>query len=310
MRVAAAGPPASRSGSAIIKIVVAERLATTLTADRRHCARAELPLEAVVTWVTRSIRSACAWASTAPGTAAGSPACGLREAAAWRPAAAHASSQEAWPAPASARVVIERPAKKPRVTIYAARPGVSLLARRVRTSRHSARSLTKMAKGEVTPQHRRDPQAGDRCGAGGREHRPAARASRGVPSCDEARRAVGDASRRPGHPHQLRAAVSAALRSPARNGIARGAFRLHTLRADIDLRHRYGQDDLRHVRREGLDLQGRDPRPTIRRLRTVAPPNRRRSGKDELTMMSPKRTKFRKAHKGRIHGLMPRAAPR
>ena len=41
----------------------------------------------------------------------------------------------------------------------------------------------------------------------------------------------------------------------------------------------------------------------IRRRRIAAPPNKRRCGKAEETMLQPKRTKFRKAHKGRIHGV-------
>ncbi len=58
-----------------------------------------------------------------------------------------------------------------------------------------------------------------------------------------------------------------------------GRVPLHTLRADIDLRRRHRQDDLRHLRREGLDLQGRDPgaRPA------GAGPPRRRAGAAALS---------------------------
>ena len=38
-----------------------------------------------------------------------------------------------------------------------------------------------------------------------------------------------------------------------------GRVPLHTLRADIDYGVGDGEDHLRHLRREGLDLQGRDP---------------------------------------------------
>ena len=39
-----------------------------------------------------------------------------------------------------------------------------------------------------------------------------------------------------------------------------GRVPLHTLRADIDYGTRRSQDDLRHHRHQGLDLQGRSPR--------------------------------------------------
>ncbi len=52
-------------------------------------------------------------------------------------------------------------------------------------------------------QHRRNPQAGTRRAAGRRIDRAAARAPRGLPPRDEARRAIGDAARRRRHPHQL-----------------------------------------------------------------------------------------------------------
>jgi small subunit ribosomal protein S3 len=38
-----------------------------------------------------------------------------------------------------------------------------------------------------------------------------------------------------------------------------GRVPLHTLRADIDYGTADGQDHLRHLRRQGLGLQGRDP---------------------------------------------------
>ena len=101
------------------------------------------------------------------------------------------------------RVVIERPAKKPRVTIYAARPGV-VIGKKGQDIEVLKRELGKMANAEVAAEHRRNPQAGDRCATGGGEHRPAAGASRCFPPCHEACGAVGDAARRTGHPHQLR----------------------------------------------------------------------------------------------------------
>ena len=75
------------------------------------------------------------------------------------------------------------------------------------------------------PEHRRSAQAGDRRHAGGREHRPAARAPRGFPPRHEAGGAVGDASGRARASASIAAAVSAARKSRAWSGIARAACR-------------------------------------------------------------------------------------
>ena len=61
------------------------------------------------------------------------------------------------------RVVIERPAKKPRVTIYAARPGVVIGKKGQDIEVLKKRSQQDgQRRGRV--EHRGDPQAGDRCG--------------------------------------------------------------------------------------------------------------------------------------------------
>ena len=60
------------------------------------------------------------------------------------------------------RVVIERPAKKPRVTIYAARPGV-VIGKKGQDIEVLKRDLGKMAERRGRAEHRRNPQAGDRC---------------------------------------------------------------------------------------------------------------------------------------------------
>ena len=39
-------------------------------------------------------------------------------------------------------------------------------------------------------------------------------------------------------------------------GYREGRVPLHTLRADIDYAHEHREDDLRHDRHQGLDLQG------------------------------------------------------
>jgi small subunit ribosomal protein S3 len=100
------------------------------------------------------------------------------------------------------RVVIERPAKKPRVTIHTARPGV-VIGKKGAGHRKAAQGPRQDDRPTCQPEHRRDPQAGNRRQADRREHRPAAGAPRRVPPRHEARRAVGHAPRRPGHPDQL-----------------------------------------------------------------------------------------------------------
>ena len=170
------------------------------------------------------------------------------------------------------RVVIERPAKKPRVTIYAARPG-----RGDRQEgpghRGSEEGPRQDGQGRGVAEHRRNPQAGDRRDAGGREHRPAAGAPRGVPPRDEARGAVGDAARRAGHPDQLRRPSRRRGNRAGRVVSRRPRAAAHAARRHR-LRHRHGEDDLWHLRREGVGVQGRDPgaRPD------GAGPQRRRTG--------------------------------
>ena len=130
------------------------------------------------------------------------------------------------------RVVIERPAKKPRVTIYAARPGV-VIGKKGQDIEVLKQGPHEDGQGRGGAEHRRNPQAGDRRDAGGREHRPAAGAPRGVPPRDEACGAVGDAPGRQG----IRINCGGRLGGAE---IARvewyreGRVPLHTLRADID----------------------------------------------------------------------------
>ena len=108
-------------------------------------------------------------------------------------------------------------------------------------------------------QHRRNPQARNRRPAGGRIDRPAARAPRRVPPRHEARGAVGHASRRRGHPHQL-LGPSRRRRNRAHGMVSRRPRAAAHAARRRRLRRRHRLHHLRHLRREGLDLQGRDPR--------------------------------------------------
>src|SRR5712692_1855864 len=81
------------------------------------------------------------------------------------------------------------------------------------------------------------------------------------------------------------------------------------------LRRRHRVHHLRHLRRQGVDLQGRDPRARSDgagqedgrgRCRPSAPRRVRAQGRTNrkvAAMLQPMKTKFRKAHKGRIKGL-------
>ena len=108
-------------------------------------------------------------------------------------------------------------------------------------------------------QHRRGAQAGDRRDAGRRFDRPAARAPRRLPPRHEARRAVGHASRRRRHPHQL-LGPSRRRRNRPPGMVSRGPRAAAYAARRCRLRHGDRVHHLRHLRHQGLDLQGRDPR--------------------------------------------------
>jgi hypothetical protein len=105
------------------------------------------------------------------------------------------------PQAAISKVVIERPAKLCRVSIYAARPGVIIGKKGadIEKLRRSS-AMTKRRQ----PQHRRNPQAGSRREARCPGHRRSAGTPYRVPSRDEARRAVGAASGCRRHQDHLR----------------------------------------------------------------------------------------------------------
>ena len=192
MRVAAVAPSRVEKWFSHLKIVVAER------AQERRSDRAGSRLR----WVTKSIRSGCGSASTAPGTAAGSPARDyaklLHDDLKLRDHLRKKLSRR------------RRVARGDRASgEEAARDHLCGAAGRGDRQegpghRDSAQGPGKMAKAEVSLNivEIRKPEIDAH--AGGREHRPAAGAPRRVPPGDEARGAVGHAARRAGHPHQLR----------------------------------------------------------------------------------------------------------
>ena len=153
------------------------------------------------------------------------------------------------------KIIIERPAKKARVTIYSARPGVIIGKKGADIDKLRA-DLSKMTDGRSEPQHRRNPQAGYRRQAGRGKHRRSARAPYYFPPRDEARGAIGLAAARSAFV-SIAAAVSAAPKSRAWNGIAKAACRCIRCAPMSITAPRPPYDD-GHLRRQGLDLPRRN----------------------------------------------------
>ena len=154
------------------------------------------------------------------------------------------------------RVVIERPHKKCRVTIHSARPGV-VIGKKGADIEKLKNDVQKFTTDEVHLNivEIRKPEVDAKLVA----ENIAQQLERRVAFRRVMKRAVQSAMRlgRPGHPHQLR-------RSAGRSGnrphgmVPRGPrSSAHPARRHR-LRRRHREDDLRHLRRESLDLQGRD----------------------------------------------------
>ena len=135
------------------------------------------------TWDKRSIRSASASRSPVPGRRAGSPTT--------------ATSARCWPKTwtcattcktklknaAVSRILIERPAKNARITIYSARPGV-VIGKKGEDIENLKAELAQPPGRAGGGEHRRNPQARSRCAAD-RRHR--SRSSSRSASCSAAR---------------------------------------------------------------------------------------------------------------------------
>ena len=179
-----------------------------------------------------------------------------------------------------AKIVIERPAKKARITIHTARPGVVIGKKGADIEKLRERPRQD-DQGRSAPEHRRDPQARDRRHADRREHRPAARAPRRLPPRHEARRAVGHA------PGRRAASASTARGRLGGAEIARmewyreGRVPLHTLRADVDYgvataKTTYGTCGVKVWVFKG-EIMAHDPMAQDKRAEEAAPQRRRRA---------------------------------
>ena len=145
---------------------------------------------------------------------------------------------------AVSKIVIERPHKKCRVTIHSARPGI-VIGKKGADIEKLRKKVAAMTDSEVHINivEVRKPEIDATLVAA--VDRPAARAPRRLPPRHEARRAVGDAPRRRGHPHHLRR-PSRRRRDRAHGVVPRGpraaahAARRHRLRPRPTANTAYG----------------------------------------------------------------------
>ena len=178
---------------------------------------------------------------------------------------------------AVSKVVIERPHKKCRVTIHSARPGV-VIGKKGADIEKLRKSVAELTECDVVINivEIRKPEIDAQLGR--RIDRPAARAPRRVPPRHEARGAVGDAAWRGGHPHQL-LGPSRRRRNRAHGVVPRGPRAAAHAARRRRLRRRHRVHHLWHLRRQGLDLQGRDHGARLRWRRTSGWPRPRPAGR-------------------------------
>ena len=215
---------------------------------------------------------------------------------------------------AVARILIERAAKKTRITIHSARPGVVIGKKGADIDKLRA-DIAKMTTSEVSLNivEIRKPEIDAKLIADG----IAQQLERRVAFRRAMKRAVQSAMRL--------GALGIRINCSGRLGgaeIARmewyreGRVPLHTLRADVDFgdgtaKTTYGTCGVKVWVFKG-EILAHDPMAQDKRLAEAQPagwtpaerrarPRSRRVG-IEMDMLSPKRTKYRKAHKGRIHG--------
>ena len=154
--------------------------------------------------------------------------------------------------------MIERPHKKCRVTIHTARPGI-VIGKKGADIEKLRKKVAAMTEVGGAHQHRRGAQARDRRALSSPQS-IAQQLERRVAFRRAMKRAVQSAMRLGAEGIRINCGGRLGGAEIARTEWYReGRVPLHTLRADID----YGMADrphrLRHHRRQGVDLQGRDP---------------------------------------------------
>ena len=192
------------------------------------------------------------------------------------------------------RVVIERPAKKTRITIHTARPGV-VIGKKGADIEKLRLDLAKMTGSEVSLNivEIRKPEIDAKLIA----ESIAQQLERRVAFRRAMKRAVQSAMRLGAQGIRINCSGRLGGAEIARMEWYReGRVPLHTLRADVDFGTAHRQDHLRHLRRQGLGVQGRDPGPRPDGAGQARPgsagrrPQRRPHGRPELRtriMLSP-----------------------
>jgi small subunit ribosomal protein S3 len=133
------------------------------------------------------------------------------------------------------KIVIERPAKKARVTIHSARPGV-VIGKKGADIEKLRSELSKMTGSEVLPEHPGNPQAGDRCPFAAENI--AQQLERRIAFRRAMKRAVQSAMRLGAEGIRISCGGRLGGAEIARSEWYReGRVPLHTLRADIDYGH-------------------------------------------------------------------------
>ena len=159
---------------------------------------------------------------------------------------------------AVAKIVIERPHKKCRVTIHSARPGV-VIGKKGADIDKLRKQVADITASDVTINivEIRKPELDATLVA----ESIAQQLERRVAFRRAMKRAVQSAMRLGAEGIRINCSGRLGGAEIARMEWYReGRVPLHTLRADIDYGVAHRVHDLRHLRRQGLDLQGRDPR--------------------------------------------------
>ncbi len=215
------------------------------------------------------------------------------------------------PQAAISKVVIERPAKLCRVSVYAARPGV-IIGKKGTDIEKLKKTLSKMTGSEVSLNivEIRKPEVDARLVAQG----IADQLERRIAFRRAMKRAVQSALRLGAEGIRIECGGRLGGAEIARSERYReGRVPLHTLRGNVDYAEAqahtaYGVCGVKVWVFKG-EILGHDPLAQDRLMmeaqtsgvRPARDDDRRRSGSE--IMLQPKRTKFRKAFKGRIHGV-------
>ena len=172
------------------------------------------------------------------------------------------------------RIVIERPAKRARITIHTARPGV-VIGKKGQEIETLRKELAALTSGDVHLNivEVRKPELDAKLVAENIAQQ--LHAPRHLPPGDEARGAVGDAAGCPGHPGHLRRPAGR-CRDRAQRVVPRGPGAAAHAARQRRFRPGHGAHALRHLRHQGVGVPRRDHGARPHGLRQAAGRDRRR----------------------------------